>query len=224
MLRSGCRWRDLNAPGLPRDTTHWRRFRLWERKSWLWRLWRQTLARLYRENKVDLSVAAIDGTLAASFAFPDQTGYSGKHHRTGTKIVGITDRDGMPLTLVLSSGNRHDYPFADMAVKRLRVGQRTRPGVLLGDKGFDSAKFRQKLRKRGIKTNIPERQYRKRRRRGRPPTYDQELGKQRFVVERTHSWLKSFRRIRFRYDYSLALFRGFVLLACLVICTRKLIV
>lgn len=189
----------------------------------LWRLWRRTLARLYREDKVDLSVSVIDGTLAQSFAFQDQTGYSGKYHRTGTKIVDITDRDGIPLTLVFSSGNRHDYPFAEMAVKRLKVGQRTRPGVLLGDKGFDAAKFRRQLRKRGIKTNIPHRQYRKRRRRGRPPLDDQELGKHRFVVERTNSWLKSFRRIRFRYDDSLASFRGFVLLACMVICTRKLI-
>ncbi|MFV1917630.1 MAG: transposase [Patescibacteria group bacterium] len=58
--------------------------------------------------------------------------------------------------------------------------------MLLADKGYDSKKFRQALRARHIKANIAHRQYVKRKRKpGRPPTYDKELGKTRFVVERT---------------------------------------
>ena len=224
VLRSGCRWRDLDAPGIPSGVTHWRRFRLWERKSWLWQLWHKTLARLYQERKIDLSLTAIDGTLIPSFAFRYQTGYSGKHHQTGTKVVSITDKEGVPLTLVFSSGNRHDYPFADKVIKRLRVGQRSKPEVLLADKGFDGVVLRRKLRSRGIKANIPERQFKKRRKKGRPPHYDKELGKQRYVVERSNGWLKSFRRVKFRYDYTMASFRAFVLLACLVVCVRRLVV
>lgn len=223
-MRSGCRWRDLDAPGLPSGVTHWRRFRLWERRSRLWRLWHQALAQLYQEKKVDLSRAAIDGTLVPSFSFRSQTGYSGKDHQTGTKVLAVTDKGGLPLSLVLSPGNYHDQPLALPAMKRLKAGRRTRPEVLLGDKGFDGTTLRRELRKRGIKVNIPERQYGKRRKRGRPPNYDKDLGKQRYVVERTNGWLKSFRRIRFRYDYSLASFRAFVLLACIVVCVRRLVV
>ena len=222
LLRSGCRWRDLDASGIPAGITHWRRFRLWERKSWLWRLCRQLLSRLYHQGKVDLSLAAIDGTLVSSFSFRQQTGYSGKHHRTGTKIVAGTDKQGLPLSLAIAAGNRHDQPLALPALQRLKVGQRTRPEVILGDKGFDSAGFRRRLRKRGIKSNIPQRRFNRRRKRGRPPKYDPELGKQRFVVERTNGWLKSFRRLRFRYDYTSASFRGLVLLAFLVVCIRRL--
>lgn len=29
VLRSGCRWRDLNRPGFQSAVTHWRRFRYW---------------------------------------------------------------------------------------------------------------------------------------------------------------------------------------------------
>lgn len=226
LLRGGFRWRDLDAPGIPSGVTHWRRFRLWERKSRLWRLCRGVLAKLYHEGKVDLSLAAIDGTLVSSFCFKQKTGYSGKHHRTGTKILSVTDRQGLPLSPVTASGNRHDQPLALPALKRLKVSRRTRPGVILGDKGFDSAGFRRRLRRRGIKTNIPQRQYpsRKRRRRGRPPDYDRELGKQRFVVERTNAWFKSFRRLRFRYDYTGASFQGLALLAFLVVCVRRLVV
>ena len=127
------------------------------------------------------------------------------------------------MVVFLVSGNRHDSPFATPTIKRLRVGSRTRPGIILGDKGFDSVAFRRTLRKRGIKTNIPEREFQTRRKRGRPPTYDRELGKQRYVVERSNGWLKSFRRVHFRYDYTIASFRAFVLLACLVVCVRRLI-
>jgi len=31
VLRSGCRWRDLNLPGYPDGSTHWRRLRLWRK-------------------------------------------------------------------------------------------------------------------------------------------------------------------------------------------------
>lgn len=181
------------------------------------------LSRLYGSKLLDLSQAVIDGTLIPSFAFGDKTGYSGKHHRTGTKIVAVTDKAGLPVAVTFSSGNHHDQPLALPTLKQLKVGSRTRPKILLADKGFDSRIFRQSLRHRGIKTNIPQRQYHRRRQKGRPPGYDPKLGKQRFVVERTNGWLKSFRRIHFRYDYTLTSFRSFVLLACIVVCVRRLI-
>jgi transposase len=36
--------------------------------------------------------------------------------------------------------------------------------------------------------------------------YDKLKGKKRFVVERTNAWLKSFRRLRMRFDYKAASF------------------
>lgn len=181
------------------------------------------LSSLFREHKVDLSTTVIDGTLIPSSSFREQTGYSGKHHRTGTKVVSITDRAGLPLSLVFASGNRHDYPLTFPALRRLKVGQRTRPEKLLGDKGFDGNALRRTLRHRHIQGNIPERQFQKRRKRGRPPVYDKDLGRERYVVERTISWLKSFRRVKFRYDYSAVSFRAFLLLGCIVVCVRRLI-
>lgn len=203
--------------------THWRRLRFWETKSKLWWVWRQVLSLLLKLDRVNLSVGTIDGTLIQSFRFKQTTGYSGKHHHVGTKLSAVTDRQGLPLALVLAPGQRHDLPLAIPTLKRLRVGNRTRLEMVLTDKGFDSASLRTALRKRGIKTNIPRRQYQRRRKRGRPPKYDKHLGKERFVVERTNGWLKSFRRIRFRYDYTLASFRGLVLLSSIVVCVRRLV-
>lgn len=211
-------------PGFPSGVTHWRRLRYWERKSKLWILWRITLSTLFRVGLIDLSRAVLDGTLISSFSFKEKTGYSGKHHRTGTKLSCLTDAQGLPLSILFASGNRHDAPLALPTIRRLKVGQHTRPGIILADKGYDGADLRRTLLHRGIRTNIPERQFQRRRKRGRPPAYDRTLGKQRYVVERTNGWLKSFRRLRFRYDYTMASFRGLVLLACLVIGVRKLVV
>lgn len=166
----------------------------------------------------------MDGTLIPSFSFHDTTGYSGKHHQTGTKVAIITDKEGLPLSLTLAPGNRHDYPLAVVVLARLRVGRRTRPAILLGDRGFDGRDLRRSLRQRGIKTNIPERRFQRRRKRGRSPHYDPELGKQRYVVERTNAWLKSYRRLHFRFDYTAASFRAFLLLACIVTGVKRLVV
>ncbi|WP_078888030.1 transposase [Streptomyces sp. NRRL S-118] len=73
---------------------------------------------------------------------------------------------------------------------------RTRPGHVLGDKGYSSKAIRTWLRHRGIPHTIPERadQARNRARRGshggRPPAFDREVYKHRNVVERCSNRLK----------------------------------
>lgn len=221
VLRSGCRWRDLDYSGLPSGVTHWRRLRFWQEEASLWPVWKLLLSLLAKVKQVNLGIIKLDGTLVPSYQFSSGVGYSGKHKRSGVKVSAAVDQEGLPLTVRLASGNVHDLSLALPTLEAIQVGRRTRPGLVLADKGYDSRPLRKSLRKRGIQVNIPERQYRKRRKRGRPPKYDPDLGKTRFVVERTNGWLKSFRRIHFRFDRTLVMFEAWVLLACLVICLRR---
>ncbi len=48
------------------------------------------------------------------------------------------------------------------------------------------------------------------------------LGKRRWVVERTLSWLHQFRRLRVRYDRRADIHEAFLTLACAIICWRQL--
>src|SRR3989441_256568 len=78
VLRSGCRWRDLNLPGYPDGSTHWRRLRLWRRGLHFRRLW-QRILKLLDEQKPEekanrLKRFSIDGTLLPSFEFKEKTG------------------------------------------------------------------------------------------------------------------------------------------------------
>jgi transposase len=50
VLRSGCRWRDLNLPGYPDGSTHWRRLRLWRRGLHFRWLWKRILRMLGEQN------------------------------------------------------------------------------------------------------------------------------------------------------------------------------
>lgn len=217
VLRSGCRWRDLDRKGCPSGVTHWRRLRFWQREFGLGNIWNLILQKLHRLNRLNLNIASIDGSLVPSFNFFDTTGYSGKYKKTGTKISTLVDFLGTPFNVVFASGNKHDLPLAIPTIANNCLGK---PKTILADKGYDSDKLRTSLIKAGIYPNIPPRNIKNRK---TDHNYDKNLGKMRFKIERTNAWIKSFRRLHFRFDYTLISFQAFVYLAMIVICLRKLI-
>jgi transposase len=216
VLRSGMRWRDLDDGRYASATTHWRRLRFWQRKLGLKSTLGFILQKLRLCRKTCLSIASIDGSLVPSFNFVDTTGYSGKYKKTGTKISTLVDFLGIPFNVAFASGERHDLPLAIPTIMNNPIGK---PATLLADKGYDSSKFKAMLKKLGIKPNIPERNIKGRK---KQTDYNIPLGKMRFKVERTNAWIKSFRRLHFRFDYSLTSFKAFTYLALIVICLRKL--
>lgn len=146
-------------------------------------------------------------------------GYSGQHRVKGTKRHLVGDGNGMPLALPLMAAQVHDSRAAFSTLKRLRVGRKRRPRGLAADKGYDSRPLRQALRRRGIRASIPERRYRRRRKRGRPPKQHTDLDARRWVVERTFAWLNNaFRRLRVRYERLDSVYRALCVLGCVILC------
>jgi putative transposase len=229
VLRSGCRWRDLNLPGYPDGSTHWRRLRFWRKGLHFRWLWSRILKLLQEQNPQarDESIKrlSIDGTLLPSFAFKERSGYSGKHRRVGVKASIVVDATGLPLSVVIARGNAHDVALAENTVSHIR-GHAYIGATMLADRGYDSRKFRRFAFYNGIKPNIPKRSYTKE---GKDPyrshmyRYDKEIAKNRFIVERTNAWLKGFRRLRCRFDYQTASFEAFLYLAIIIICVRRLV-
>jgi transposase len=68
--------------------------------------------------------------------------------------------------------------------------RRTRPGKVHADKGYDSRANRAYLRRRGIKARIARREVES----------STRLGRHRWKVERSLSWLSCFRRLQVRWD------------------------
>src|SRR5580700_10231809 len=221
VLKTGCRWQDIPSSICQHDySSCWRRLNFWRKRGALKLVWQQVLLLLDREGQIDLSLGNLDGTLVQSPKY-EGTGYDKQHKRYGTNVSLLTERNGLPLTNMTSKGNRNDIASAEATMQKLRVGAKRRVLELNADKGYDSKAFRRHLRKQGTGTNIPERKFKHRRKRGRRPHMNKAHFTFRAFVERTNAWLKYFRKLRYRWDRKKAMFQAHVDLACLLICLRR---
>jgi transposase len=130
----------------------------------------------------------------------------------------LTERGGLPLAKVLTGANRHDsVVFEEVldAVPLIRQPnghRRRRPGKLHADKAYDIPRCRQALRRRHIRVRIA--------RKGIDSS--ERLGRHRWVVERTLSWLNRYRRLTVRYERRADLHHAFLTLGCALICFNAL--
>jgi transposase len=84
---------------------------------------------------------------------------------------------------------------------------------VFADRGYDHDKYRRLLRQRRITPKIAR----------RGSAHGSGLGEQRWVVERTFSWLHNFRRLRTRYERRADIHQAMISVACSVICLRRLL-
>ncbi len=146
------------------------------------------------------------------------TGHPVDRGKRGSKIHLLVDRAGLPLSVGISAANTHDKLALEPLVRgiapiRSRRGpHRRRPAKLHGDKGYDYADLRRRLRGRGITPRIA--------RRGIESS--DRLGRHRWVVERTVSWLSGCRRLHRRYERKPEHFLAFAGIAATPICHRRL--
>lgn len=138
--------------------------------------------------------------------------------RAGTKHHLLVDRGGVPLAATISAANIHDSKLVEQmvdSVEPIKGGRgrpRKRPEKLHADKGYDYPRCRRFLRRRGIKARIA--------RRGIESS--EKLGRHRWVVERSFSWLYRFRRLTVRYERRADIHQAFLDLACSLICCNYL--
>ncbi len=93
-------------------------------------------------------------------------------------------------------------------IKGRRGRPRKRPKKLHADKAYDSQALRAGLRKRGITPRIAR----------RGVESSERLGRHRWVVERTLSWLNRYRRLRIRYERRADMHLAFLHIGCALIC------
>jgi transposase len=111
--------------------------------------------------------------------------------------------------------------MAAIRVTRPKGRPRTRPVVVLADKAYSSRAIREHLRKRRIRTVIPQPadQIANRRRLGskggRPPAFNKTAYKQRNTVERCINKLKQWRGIATRYDKTATVYQAALHLAAI---------
>lgn len=136
----------------------------------------------------------------------------------GTKVQIVCEGHGLPVGVVVAAANVPETELIEPSLDAIVI-ECAEPEHLLYDKAADSDALRERLEDRGVKLVTPHRSNRK-----RPKVQDGRAlrrYKRRFKVEHLIQRIKMFRRVRVRYDYHSALFKGFVELACLLIMLRE---
>ena len=212
VLRYDIPWNNLDIDSVS-GTSCWRYFNEIQRRGILKRI-HKALA----NESLNINICSIDTSTTTSFRFKSCTGWDGKHKKIGTKISALSDENGLPFDLDFGKGSKHDLKFLDKHIKNT-VGKRKK--ILSLDKGYTSIEKRRSLRKKGIKVNMETRKNDYLRKKGPKFSLDQQIYQTRFNLERTFSWLKSFRRIRIRKDRHVAMFMAFTYLAVIIVLIRS---
>ncbi|WP_374935585.1 IS5 family transposase [Streptomyces sp. B226SN101] len=149
-----------------------------------------------------------------------------------TKIHLATDARGLPVVVLLTSGQAGDNPQLLRLLDRVRVNTsgpgrpRKRPDCVLAYRAYSSPSTRRALRARRIRFVSPEKkdhaahQLRKGSRGGRAPVFDKVAYKGRNVVERCFNRLKQFRGLATRYAKRAAYYRALVVIAAIALWLR----
>jgi transposase len=219
VLTTGARWEDVPPELGGSGRNAHRRLRAWE-EAGIWdRLQADLLRLLKRAGKLDLKTVIIDGVTVRAFGGGEATGPSPvDRRRPGTKHTLMVDRHGVPLAIRTAGAHASDHqPIIPLVLDFPKVGgppgrPKELPDDAYADRGYDREATRALLRWLGIEPHIAKR---------RTP-HGSGLGKVRWVVERTISWLKGLRRMRVRYDRLGVMIDAGTTLAASVICFRIL--
>jgi len=116
---------------------------------------------------------------------------------------------GLPLRLIATAGQRNDITQAETLLAGFEAGH------VLADKGYDGKRAIEAVQKAGAIPVIPSRKGAK-----KPRQIDDELYKERNIIERFFGHLKQFRRVATRYDKHIQNYLGFVQIAAIHIWTK----
>lgn len=219
VLVTGCHWKDVpKEMGCCGETAR-TRLQIWERAGIWSRVHHLLLTMLNHVKQLHQETAIIDTTHVRAVGGGEATGPSPVDRRKkGTKYTLLVDRDGVPLVIRAVPANRSDHlEILPTVVAFPEVGgtpghPRTHPEKLYADAGFDSEATRSILRWLGIDPHI----------RHRNDPHGSHLGRVRWVVERTISWIKGLRRMRVRFDRSGTSIDAWTSIAAAVVCLHIL--
>jgi transposase len=215
VLVTGCRWEDVPQEFNCSGRTAHRRLRDWEERGIWDRLHVHLLTLLRKAGALENEVVIVDGVIVRAFGGGEATGPNPVDRRKpGSKHIVMVDRNGVPLAIRTAGANVSDHrQIIPVVMDFPQVGgkpgrPKELPDALYADRGYDSDGTRALLRWLGIEPKIAKRK----------TSHGSGLGKVRWVVERTNSWIKGLRRMRIRYDRLAIIQDAWSTLAAAVIC------
>jgi len=214
LLNTGAQWHMLPQCYQNYKTVH-RRFQQWCRNEVLRNVLTDLANTLREQGDIDESESFIDATLASAKGGGREIGKTKRGK--GVKIMGIVDRNGLPIAVCTHAANYHEVTLVQLTFDFYMI--EAKPDKLIGDKAYDSADLDDDLRKQGIDMIAPHRRNRLK--------DDAQDGRKfrryqrRWLVERFFAWLQWHRRLLVRWEYYAEDFLGFVQLASICILLKR---
>ena len=213
-LVHGSGYERIASPGCS-DRTIRRRLAEWARAGIAEQLLRSALAAYDQMIGLNLDDLAVDGAITKAPCGAEVAGRSPVDRgKQGTKRSVATDGDGIPLSLIAARANNHDSPLLEPTLAGIpdMIGPLPDlPGMHL-DRGYDSAKTRDLLEILGYAPHIATK--------GLPAPI--QAG-QRWPIERTHSWLNGYGKLRRTTDKRKIIAEFYLHLAATLTVIRRLI-
>jgi transposase len=214
MLNTGAQWHMLPQCYPNYKAVH-RRFQKWCEQEVLRQILCALANELREQGVVDEAACFIDAMFSPAKGGGDEIGPTKRGK--GVKIMGIVDRQGLPLAVSTHAANHHEVTLVQLTFDFYMI--EAKPESLIGDKAYDSDKLDEELGQQGIEMIAPHRSSRRRLR-----TQDGRRLRRyqrRWLVERFFSWIQWQRRILVRWEYHAHNFLGFVQLACALILLKQ---
>jgi hypothetical protein len=213
-LVHGSGYERLASPGCS-DRTIRRRLRQWAQAGLAQELLRIGLAADDRMIGLNLGDLSVDGVITKSPCGGEVSGRSPVDRgKQGTKRSVAADGDGIPLHLLAARANDHDSPLLEPTLAGIceAIGPLPDGPCVHLDRGYDSAKTRDLLEILGYDADIAAK--------GVPAPV--QAGK-RWPVERTHSWLNGYGKLRRCTDKRKIIVEFYLYLAAALTVIRRLI-
>jgi transposase len=201
------------------DRTIRRRLAEWAQAGVARRVHALALAAYDRVIGLDLADVAVDGCITTAPCGGEAAGPSPVNRRKGGLKRSVAgDGRGVPLGVVAAGANRHDSPllrptFEQAAAQLADNGGCYPERVTVHlDAGYDSGRTRDLLGELGLDADIAHK--------GAPAPVQ---ATRRWPIERTHSWMNDYGKLRRCTDRSLAIVEFYLYLTAALITVRQLI-
>ncbi len=207
ILKSGVSWRSLRSPIKWQSVYfHFKRF---VTNNIFKQFYLSLRSQYFANSKTDVQI--IDSTFIANKYGKNKIARNiFFKNKNCNKISYLTDSKGIPLSVIINSGNIHDSKFIDDHINDIFFlnKQHNNKNILLADKAYEGKDIRNSLLKNNYRLIIPPKKNTKVK-----YHFNKKLYKKRINIEHTFQKLKVFKRIQIRYDSNIDTYYSFVYLA-----------
>lgn len=235
-LKTGCQWRELPTKQFFSDKVlHWNSvfyyYNKWSKADCWKRIWINILHKNLQY--LDLSSVEFDGSHTPTKNGGDAVGYQGRKACNTTNALFMSDNQGVMLAMSTpQEGQHHDLfevqqLFEEICTLLKEAGINLQDLFLNADPGFDSAGFRLACAKEEIIANVKPNprngpgKSEEAHQRG-DHIFDEELYKDRSVIEHANAWIDGFKALLVRFEFSVRNWMSLHFMAFSVIFLRKI--